>query len=491
MITDAQWAAWLQDDSALRCILIEVTPYLSGVDTPLYLSSKDFVTKPSDTPANTGYLPIIQGSVKVSEQFSVDGSASMSYGSVELDNVDGTYDTWLDGVWSNRKAAVLFGDVTWPRTDFRIVFKGVIDDIDSSGITRLNLKLRDNLQLLNTPVTETKLGGTTDNKDRLRPVLVGEGFNFEPLLVDPPNHGYQFHFGASERVIEIRDDGVPITAAVDLSTGTLNLLASPKGTITISAQGDNSGGYSSTVAGIVKKLVKNYGRVDSRFTDDDIDLTNFSNFETANPAPVGMYLSDKANVLETCQTIAASVGAMLMSSRQGLLQLVQLNAAVGAANATVVTEDDMVVGSLRIVERTKVVASVKLGFCENYTVQTKVQTGIPEAHKNLFELDWMTTTQSDSNVSNTYKLHTVPETEETRLLAESDAISEANRRLNLRKVQRTVYQYTGFADSLDLKLGNEVFLKHHRYGLSAGKYGVIVGLEPDWLARRCIVKVMI
>lgn len=493
MITDQQYNDWLKDDSALRCILIEATPNLGGVGTPVYISNRGFTTKPTDTPANTEYLPLLQGGVKITESASVEGNASMSYGTIELENNTGEYDSWLDGVWVNRPVTILFGDIRWGRADFRSVFKGIIADIDSSARNRLNLKLRDRLQLLNNPIQETKLGGLTANKDRIFPVLFGECHNFEALLTDPPNHEYCFHYGFAEGVIEVRDDGVPVTVTplITATKSSFQLSGSPKGTITVSAQGDKTGSYSNSLVGIVTKLVKNFGRSDSRFTDADLDTTSLAAFDTANPAPMGIYLGDKANVLETCQNLAASIGAMLVTSRQGLLKIFQLKPALGAADATVVIEDDMVNGSLKIVERSEVSASVKLGYCQNYSVQENLQSGIPLANRDMFALDWLTTTQEDAAVKALYKLHAVPEQEDTHLQVESDAITEANRRLSIRKVPHTIYQYTGFADALSLELGKEIFLTHHRYGLTAGKYGVIVGLEPDWLARRCTVKVMI
>lgn len=491
MISDSQYSDWLRDDSALRCLLVETTMNSGGIDVPVRLSSRAYITLPTDTPANTEYLPIVQDSVKLTEDATIDGSASMSYGTVELENNEGEYDGWLDAVWVNRTVTILFGDVRWARSDFRTVFSGVIADIDSSARNRLSFKLRDRLQLLNTPITEVKLGGTTDNKDRLRPLLFGEVHNFEPLLIDPPTHTYQFHYGMAESSIEVRDDGVPVTVTPTLATGIFSLTASPKGTITMSAQGDNNGGYVNTIAGIIKRMVMNFGRVGNRFTANDIDTTSLTAFDGAHPQPVGIPITDKANVLETCQNLAASVGALMTTSRQGLMQLIQINPASGAADAVTVTADDMVDGSLKIVQRLEVSAAVKLGYCQNWSVQTDLQSGIPESSKNLFKLDWLTTTQQDQSVMDLYKLHAVPEQEDTFLLVEADAITEANRRLTNRKVPRTVYQYTGFADALDLKLGKEVFLKYYRFGLTNGKYGTVVGLEPDWINCRCTVKVMI
>jgi hypothetical protein len=491
MITDQQYAEWLKEDTARRCLLIEVTPKIAGVDTTLRLATRPYVTEPTDTPANTPYLDVVQGGVKLNEQMSINGNASMSYGDIEIENNTGELDSWLDAIWVNREIVVYSGDVRWARADFREVFRGVVADIDSSGRNRLNIKLRDKLKRLDSAITETKLGGTTDNKDRLRPVLLGECHNFEPLLIDPATHDYQFHNGPSENVIEVRDNGVPVGFTPTLGAGTFRLSGTAFGTITVSAQGDNNGAYSNTVVGLIKKLVKTYGRVADRFSDEDLDLTSLTAFDAANPHPVGIWLPEKANVLATCQDLAASVGAMLMTTRLGKAKLVQINATLSATGAIPVGEDDMIQRTLKIAEKLEVSGAVKLGYCKNWTVQDKLESGIPEAHKDLFKKEWLEITRKDQTTLDDYKLHGEPDQEDTYLLTEAGAIAEADRRLGLRKKPRTVYQYQGFADSLTLQLGDVVLLTHSRYGLSGGKLGLVVKLEPDWLKSRCNVNVMI
>jgi hypothetical protein len=104
----------------------------------------------------------------------------------------------------------------------------------------------------------------------------------------------------------------------------------------------------------------------------------------------------------------------------------------------------------------------------------------------------LTAKASDSTVNTKYKLQTEPTQKDTLLQVASDATAEATRLLNVVKVQRTVYEFTGFAKSLELELGQAVTLKHSRFGLSAGVLGVVVGLEPQWGNEvRVNVKVMI
>ena len=73
----------------IPCILVEVVASISGIETTLYLSTKGYVTGAADSPANTVYMPAISGGVQVTEELSLDGSAAMAYGDIELYNVAG------------------------------------------------------------------------------------------------------------------------------------------------------------------------------------------------------------------------------------------------------------------------------------------------------------------------------------------------------------------------------------------------------------------
>lgn len=237
MLTDAQFVAWLKDSSAIRCVLIEVNVKTGGAETTRFLSNKGYVTSPTDTPANTKYSPFVAGGIKFTETLSMEGTASLSFGDIEIDNLSGDRDTWLDDVWANRAIKVFIGDVRWPRADFRLVFDGIVANIDTKNRGRINLKISDKLQRLNTPITDNKLGGTTENADRLIPLCFGECHNVEPLLVDPVINEFRVHDGPIEGIIEVRDNGVPVAFTPFLSTGKFRLAAQPSGQITASVQG--------------------------------------------------------------------------------------------------------------------------------------------------------------------------------------------------------------------------------------------------------------
>lgn len=491
MTTDAQLLAWLKNDTpAARCVLLEVNVLVNGVETTRYISDKGYVTGPSDFPSNQYYHPLISGGVQFTESLAIDGATSFSSGTIEFYNISGAIDSWLDDVWNNRAIKVYIGDITWPRTDFYKIFDGVVAFADSSSRDKVTLTMSDKSQRLNTSLSEVKLGGTTANADKLIPILFGECFNITPLLIDPALEKYQVHNGPIERVIEVRDNGAPVSFTANLLNGTFVLNQQAVGTITCSAQGYKPSLYTNNVSQLVQQIVLNYGLASQRLTTADLDLPSLSAFASANPQPVGIYITSSANVMDICNTLATSVGGRVAFNRQGQMYLVKLDL-TGITGGTVVTNDDFEQWSLQISDRPTVVAGVKIGYCKNYTVQTALAAGLPPNHAVLFGQDWLTVTATDATVSATYKLFTDPIVEETQLLATLDAQNEAQRRLNLFKVQRKIIQYKGLAYLMLEKLGSAQTVKTSRFGLNNGVAGQIVSLTTDWLNARVTIGVLI
>lgn len=518
-MTDAQFAAWLSDPSAIRLILVEAVANVSGTETTFYMSTFGYVTQPTDTPANTAYLPIISTGLQYTEQIQLNVSTSlttasstgstsssgMTGGDIEIYNEDRSRDVWLSYTWVNRPIKAYIGDAKWngvsssyTRADFRLIFNGVMTDIGSQQRDKLNLIMSDKTQLLNVNVNAALLGGSTANANVAIPLCFGECFNVSPLLIDPVALTYQVHNGAIENIIEIRDNGVPIYnstitggATVNLAVGTFTLTQQPAGTITASVQGDKpSGTYNNTIATIIQQLVKRYGIPGTLFTNSDLDLTQLSAFDTAHSQPVGVYLTGGENLLTICQNLAASVGAQIIMSRAGLLQLIQITFPV-PGTITYVDNTHMLQHTLEITDRSTVTASMMLGYCQNWTVQQNLVTAIPARDIDFFATQFLTKTQVDSTTETLFKLPIYPIEQDTYLLKGSDASAEALRQLNVFKVPRTTYQFEGTVDLMNLVLGQPLNMTHADFGMQSGLTGMIVLLAPNWITGRVTVGFMV
>ena len=477
-ITDQQFTDWLSDGSAARCILVEPVTRVGGTETTRYLSTRAFF----DSAANRLYEPIIVGnSVRIVERLSLDGESTLNFGDIEIHNLDGSLDSWLDDIWVNRDVAAYVGDVTWDRADFRPIFVGVTEDIDSKDNTTLNIKIRDKLARLNTPVTDQTLGGSTANKNELIPLCFGECHNVSPLLTNPATLEYQVHNDQIERIIEMRSNGAPATTSNTLATGKFTPDVNPQGTkVTVSVQGDKpSGTWLRTTKQIIERLVTDFGEVNSRFAAGDLDSANLSAFDAANPQTIGVYLNRRENVKQLCDDIANSVGAQMAMSRIGKLQLHKIDLPP-PGTPTQITTADIIDDTIAIAERPPVVAAVKVGYAKNWSVQDSLDTGIPQEHKDLFAKEWLTTTSEDATTKTNYRLDAEPEQIDTFLLTESDASAEATRRLNLFKTPRHVITFSGTPSLIELQLGDAVTITHPRFGLSGGKTGMVIGMSVDW-----------
>ena len=491
-LTDAQFTAWLQSADSIRCVLVEAVARIAGTETTLYLSSKNYITAAADTPASTAYQACIVGGVSFSETLSLDGNPSIGYGDIELGNHGGSRDAWLYYVWTNRQVQVFVGDPRWPRADFRLVFDGLCADLATRDANVLNLVLVDKLQRLNQPMTEALLGGSTDNKARLIPLTFGECHNVTPLLTDPAALTYKFHNGAAERVIEVRDNGAPITTfTTSLASGTFTLTAAPVGEITASVQGAKPGGtYSANISTLVQHIVQNFGPSASRLVSGDLDAAQLATFASAYPQAVGTYMDQRANVLQVCQELAASVGAQVVMTTLGKLRLVPL-ALPAAGTPVAVTAQDMDARTLQISQRPAVASTCVLGYCKNWTVQSGgLATGLPSRSASSFATEYLTTTSTDATTNTDYKLSTAPVDENTLLNVAADAATEAARRVTLWKTQRHVYQATYRAHLLLTELGDAITLTHARFGLSAGKTGIVTSISRDWLQGRITLGVL-
>ena len=484
MITDAQFTAWLGDAGALRVLLFDVGAKSGGADVMRYLS-----TKPFAGPAATPYRAIIAGGLKVTESISMDADASLAAGDIEIDNAGGALDAWLDDVWANQSANVYLGDVRWDRADFRQVFAGTVIDIGCKSRDRLNLRLANKLERLNTPVTDVKLGGSATNPDALVPVLLGECHNIAPTQTNPNTNEYAF--GGNERLIEARLDGVPRDVTPDLAAGRFTFKAAVgAGQVTCSAQGVRySGTYVNTISQLVQYLVTQCGKSTTRFGAADLDTAQLAAFDAANPQPVGLWLTERTNVLVACQQLAGSLGARLVLSMTGKLRLIQF--AMPTSATTEIRPSQQLDRSIAIAARTEVAAAVKIGYCRNWTVQNNLQTSLPPAHKQLYAQEWLSVTAVDMVAQATYKLDTEPNLVETCLLRKTDAQAEADRRLAIVKVPRTTYRFDATPAQLFLELGQAVTLFSNRFGLAAGKVGIVTSRTVDWSTLRSTLEVTV
>lgn len=233
-------------------------------------------------------------------------------------------------------------------------------------------------------------------------------------------------------------------------------------------------------------------------TDLDVNLvpdnsTNLTGFDSNTiSADIGIFISDRENVLDVCQRIANSVGAFLVTDLAGKFKLIRLVTDYVGTPTYTVTKEDMEEASLQISDKLDVIGSVKLAYCKNWTVQdTGLAGGLPSNNVALFAKDWWYITAKDTTVLGNYQQNAEPPQKDTLLLTTAAANTEAARLLNIKKVPRFIYTATYFSHMLLTELGDFVRITYPRFGLDAGKTGMVVSVDRDWLNGRITIGVLI
>ena len=291
----------------------------------------------------------------------------------------------------------------------------------------------------------------------------------------------------------------------NLTTGTFSLNNKPAGTLTASVQGIKNSvsfpsatdlpvlsktTYVNNIASIIALIVTQYGKPETRLQLSDIDASNFYNFSRNFLQTVGIFISDRTNVLEVCQQILSSVGSQIYMTRSGKLQI--LTVGIPTADPIVnISMNDILHHSLAVSQKIEAKPAVKLGYNKNWTIQPDLLTAIPETHKALFSTEWYTKIYTDNTLKTLYKTSAMPTQKDTLLLEGAEATAEAIRLTNLYGKPKFVYKFTGISKLLSLKLGQAVTLTHPRFGLHVGKPGQVISLSPNWLNSTIEVEVLI
>lgn len=469
---DAEFQIWLDSEGADPVTLYRFGAYsiAGNVETEYRVSNRAY--RKGD-PAKPYAAAIAQDLVAV-EAITPDGKPRVSAGEIKVWNVNGERTSWLRDVFCNRDLLIYVGDTRWPESEFRLMYVGLIDDVCSTPGTpnsdpTLTFKIRDIMDRANAPVTELVLPDGS-----VYPHAFGENCNITPKLINAATLEYAYHPTATEGTIGARVEGMTRAAVVDKpATGSIVFqTAIGPGAVTLSVQGDKTGGvYRTTIAQIVRLLVQHYGREEDRFADSEIDLANFAAFDLAHPAAVGLYLTERTLVVDACARLAASVRAQLVPSMTGKLRL--LRCRVPTSATAEIRTSQYAIDSLVEVARHKVFGAVNLGYCQNYTVQANLGSRLAAKFKAMFAEPWRAVQRFNETTIARYRVTRAATMVETRFHNAESATVEADDRLAEDSVQRTTYAVEGTRSLLLQQLGQGVILYGNDYDLHDGKVGQI------------------
>lgn len=343
---------------------------------------------------------------------------------------------------------------------------GVTTHITSNAGNQLSVKLRADLE------SGASLEG------RPKPLCFGKCLNVTPVQVNPSLLIYQVHDGPIQAIDAVYNRGVALGGGqytVDLLRGTFTLLQSPGegGAITADVRGDALGGYVSTVAGIVRRVVATYGPLAAA----DLDAASFTALDGAVPATVGLYAADQRTILDVLDELVNSIGAFYGFDRGGKFE-VGLFSPPSEEKPAAATFGPAEILEIEALPTELPAWRQRVGYERNWTVQTGDQLAgsVSEERKAFLAEEVRLAVADDETVKTKFLLALDPEPLPTLLADKSAAEVEANKLLDLYGRRREMYRVTVKTQPYRLELGDQVALDYTRFGLAARLFR-IVGLE--------------
>lgn len=474
----------------------------TGADVVLRFSDKPYRTKGGDVPPYTWFNPRISTRPTLGrvlfEGTATYGASRASAGSVGLSNADGQLDDLAyDYAFDARLVVVKRGEPSVPYADWTRVMAAKLQDVVVDG-NNIRLVIRDRLMDLTDPLPRPKylgnnaaplgLEGTpADLKDKFKPRVYGVVLNAAPLTVNTSKLIYQVSDSACV-VTKVYDNGkalavgaVYASEAEMLATepaagqarccqGFIRLGSTPVGPITVFAETTER-----RTGGLLQQIA-----VDAGIPVADISAADVAALNAANPAAVGVWVTEEMSPQQAMDALAQSIGAWYGFDRLNVLRMGRLVAPAGPPVARFGPRE---VKSFRIRQAGIPVPRTALRYARNYTPQSQPAEFADAAHKAWLAEEYRTAATDDAAV-----LPIWPNAEEftidTLLVDQAAAVAESARQQALRGVRRTTVDVDVFAADLGaVDLGQVVALDIPRYGLNGRLYAVI-GMDAGFTASK-------
>ena len=474
---------------------------ITGTETAVYASDSGFVTGAGDDPSHTSFparlIQPLRTQARLFNGAEPDGRSSATAGDIVVANGDGDMDTWLTYAWDGRSVQILAGDRDDAFADF-----GVIFDATAAGITwdegEIAIRLRDRRELFDVQIPAARYAGTGgregggDLAGQPKPLAFGTVRNIRPLPINASALVYQVHDGTVRAIDAVRDQGVALTAAGDvssvfsttvsggkfiteLSSGLFRIGSSPNGTVTADVQGDATGGHVSTTAAIARRIATS--RIGSNaLTDSDVDLDtgSFTNLDLAQPATIGLYVDSLRNAGAVLDDLLAGIGGFWFFNRAGQMAVGRLLEPT-VSDATLTERD---VDALERIATETPIWKWSLGHRRVWQVQRDddLAGSVSATDREFYEQDLRVKSATDTTVRSRHRLARDRQADALIDLA-ADAQTEVDRLLALHGAERDRYRVSVPDARFGRFLGDTVTLDLDRFSLD--RKFVIVGLEEE------------
>ena len=489
-------------------------PALPGVTT-LRFATQGYVTAAGDTPAHTYYDGRIQQPANVQrscfERATTFGQSKIGYGELILVNNDGALDQLIDYGYDGRAITIKLGTVlpdSGGAPSWVTVLKGTMEQAEFSW-QKVTIRVRDRQAELNKPLQANLHAGSNalpnglegvagDLKGKPKPWSWGTIYNAPAPCVNTSRLIYQANNGAINTVAAVYDRGAALlkgadyVSQADMETtapaagyfrvwpagGYFRLGSSPAGQITadivIGALASDR-----TAAQAMKAAMLKAGLVAG-----DISAADVTALDAANSAEVGIWLDGGETAVAALDMLANSVGAWYGVDRLGSFRMGRIAAPGGTPVATLTPLEIISVDRMASRDDGRGVPAWRaaLRYKRAWITQPSDLAGaVTDARRAELREEYRTVNSDDAAVQTAHPLAPALEFD-TLLIDATAAQTEVDRRRDLYKVRRDLLEVRVRLDAAlaaAIDIGNVVSVAVPRFGMTAGKLFLVIGVRTD------------
>lgn len=497
-------------------LLLEIDAWNGASITTLRFGSHTIVTRASDTPANTKYLGRIADAGRMQRAIydggGVLGAPHVASGAIILDNQDGALD-YLYGYGFDGRA---FRLLELPGRSVSLasattLMSGVLDGIDSGNAwSEIRVRIRDARSVIDKALLTERYAGTSvainigvegeaDLKGKIKPRVFGAAPNIAPVLVNQYGLIYQVSVSGVSSIV-VYDGGLPLDNVGDYaSLSALEAATIPRGSYgTCLALGLFKLGGSAVfdvTADVVEGATlseRSAAKIARRILSIvdigslTIDEASFTQLHSDNPAEVGVFVESDESALTVIGNVLQSIGAALIPTDDGALQVIRIVAPTGTPIKTYTLRDLIGEGSIALgkgptQEGDGVPAwSVVVNWGRVWQTQQSGQLAdVSDARETYLATQTRQAVAQDAAIKNAHP-SAAEITVDTLLTTQADAEAEAARRFAMHSVRRDYPTIVVPRNRGNVALGAIVEMKVPRFGYSVGKTFIVVGRNDDF-----------
>lgn len=439
-ITDQQYQQWLSQPNQPRVVLAELE-HSAGTE---YVSSRPYISQPTDSTPNRIYDDLLQGELEISARI----DSQLELGALDLVD-DGSITHWSSYRWRGYSVVLKLGDPSWSLDDFRVIARQINSGILDARRGKIQLGIYDAAAQLQQEIQRPELPNG-------QPVslILGQVFCASAARISTSTLTYRVSWLPVSSLVVRDGNGPVISHTADYLSG--QFVASAYSPRTLMCEVDEP---HKTPLQIVQWVADQYS----------IPLASGLSLPAYT---LGLRYDGAVTGAQVLDDVCTAIGGHWQINALGELT-VSVFELPGTEPDLVIDADDIEFGQIALTETQEPLKTLTLNYARNHTPISEVAGSISATDAERLKSEWLAV--SGSNPEGDYPL-APDQTLDTALQTQAHALTERNRRLQIKSLRHDVYRITVLRPGLRDAVRQSVRVDHPRL---TGRIGRVISSRSN------------